>query len=43
MAELFGKGKVAVLVMFFAFSRTLGAVGIVIGNFGHGTSPESMH
>ena len=35
MAELIGESGVAVVVVLFGFSCAFGAVGIVIGNFGH--------
>jgi hypothetical protein len=36
MAELFGEPEVAIVMMFFAFGGTLGAVGIVGRDFSHG-------
>lgn len=35
MTELVGKSGVAIVMVFFGFGCTFGAVGIVIGNFGH--------
>jgi hypothetical protein len=32
VAELLGESKVPVVLMFFAFGRTLGAVGIILRN-----------
>src|ERR1700676_471228 len=42
MSKLLRQGQVAVVVMFFFFSRTLGAVRIVIGNLCH-HEPHSLN
>jgi hypothetical protein len=43
VAKLSGETGVGIVVALFAFSGTLGAIGIVFRNLGHGTPPDIQH